>query len=180
MTKLYAFDEDLKNKLLEGAGLLERCVGNTLGPAGRNVILQNRNQGPFITKDGATVSSRVESNDSIINLAIQIIRQASEQTNKNAGDGTTTSTLLACALFREAQKFLDEGHSPVEIRKQMDSLADDISLSLLQDSIDITTFEQLQHIATVSSNGDEDMGEVIAKAIDDAGKKLYNRQNNLY
>ena len=117
MSKQYESSSELQKKLLEGINILADNVASTLGPRGRNVILHPKNKNPIITKDGVTVAKFVELEDPMQNVGVQILKQASEQTNTSAGDGTTTATVLARAILRESQAFIASGISPIEIQR---------------------------------------------------------------
>ena len=115
MSRAYDNKQELQQKIMNGANLLADNVASTLGPRGRNVLLQEKNKTPFITKDGVTVAHFVSLEDPFENAGAQIIKQAAIQTNDDAGDGTTTSTVLARAILRESQKFIASGVSPIDL-----------------------------------------------------------------
>ena len=116
----YDDNESLQKKILEGANILADNVATTLGPRGRNVILQEKGKAPFITKDGVTVAKFVFFDDLIMNSGAQIIKQAAIKTNSDAGDGTTTSTVITRSLLNNAQKYITSGVSPIELKRGMD------------------------------------------------------------
>ena len=120
MSKQYESSSELQKKLLEGINILADNVASTLGPRGRNVILHPKNKNPIITKDGVTVAKFVELEDPMQNVGVQILKQASEQTNTSAGDGTTTATVLARAIYSRALKYVQSGASPTEIKRGID------------------------------------------------------------
>ena len=124
MSKDYCDGRSLSEAILKGANVLADNVSSTLGPRGRNVILQEKGKTPIITKDGVTVASFVELSDPFENLGAQVIKQASQQTATLAGDGTTTSVVLSRAILREAQKYLTAGVSPTELKRGMDLAVD--------------------------------------------------------
>ena len=168
--KIYDADQSLRQKLLEGINILADNVAATLGPKGRNVILHTLSQNPIITKDGVTVANFVDFEDPIQNLGAQILKQASNETNNVAGDGTTTATVLARAIMRNAQKYALSGVSPVEMKKGMDLAVEAICAELDVLSLPITSKEEIANVATISSNGDEAIGSMIALAVDSIGK----------
>ena len=170
MTKHYDSDFSLQQRLLEGVNILADNVSSTLGPRGRNVILQSKGKNPIITKDGVTVANFVDLEDPIQNAGAQILKQVSEKTNTNAGDGTTTATVLARAILVEAQKHLVAGASPVELKRGMDKIADSLVEHLKKQSRPISSIDDIKDIATISANGDETIGSLVATAIDQAGK----------
>ena len=170
MGKIYSNGSELNKKILEGINELADNVASTLGPRGRNVILHRKGSSPIITKDGVTVAEFVEFDDPIKNTGAQILKQASSQTNTNAGDGTTTATVLARAILNQAQKYLVAGSSPTEIKRGMDKAVAAIIEKLQDGSKEITSLDDIEHIATISANGDTVIGKLIATAVDQVGK----------
>lgn len=168
--KQYCSEQELNQRFLAGVEKLTKNVAATMGPRGRNVILQQKGKRPIITKDGVTVARFVDLDDPVENAAAQIIKQAAEETNTNAGDGTTTSTVLAHALLKESQKLLASGVSPIELKRGMDKAARAIIEQLKEDATPIQSLEDLRHVATISANNDKVIGELIAEAIDLVGK----------
>ena len=170
MTKQYCSQTELHKKILEGVDILADNVASTLGPRGRNVILQQKGKRPITTKDGVTVARFVELDDPMQNVGAQILKQASEQTNSKAGDGTTTSTVLARAILKQAQRYLIAGVSPIELKRGVDKAVATIVEKLKDMSSPITSEDDINHIATISANGDETIGKLISMAVDQAGK----------
>lgn len=170
MSREYSSNQELQNKILEGVNKLTNNVASTLGPLGRNVILHQKGKNPIITKDGVTVAKFVDLSDPFENAGAQIIKQASEKTNIDAGDGTTTATVLARAIYINAQKYLLAGSSPVELKRGIDKAVKEISLRLENLSQPITSKNDIEHVATISANGDTSIGNLVAMAIDQAGK----------
>ena len=160
----------LNEKILDGVRKLADAVGTTLGPRGRNVIIKGHNTRPIITKDGVTVAKFVDLADPFENLGAQIIKQASESTNSNAGDGTTTATVLARAIMEKAQIHLSSGVSPIELKRGIDITVEDLIERLKQKSKQISTQEEIEQIATISANGDAGIGKLIGTAVDKVGK----------
>ena len=159
----------LNEKLLNGVNKLADNVATTLGPKGRNVILQEKNKDPFITKDGVTVSVFVHLDDVFENAAAQILKQAASETNTGAGDGTTTATVLAREIFRQAQKYLTAGASPVELKRGIDKAVAVVVERLQEMAAPVTSLEDIENIATISANNDPVIGKLVATAIDKAG-----------
>lgn len=170
MAKQYDSKSSLRKRMLNGANKLANNVGSTMGPRGRNVILQQKGKGPIITKDGVTVSRFVDSDDLMENAGIMILKQAAEETNTSAGDGTSTCTVLASAMFSTAYKHIELGVSPVEIKKGMDIACKQVVEKLKSIATPVTSIEDIRHIATISANGDKIIGDLIAEAIDMIGK----------
>ena len=170
MTKQYESDLKLHSKILKGVSKLADNVASTLGPRGRNVILCKKGQRPIITKDGVSVAKFIEFDDPFENVGAQIIKQAAAKTNTEAGDGTTTSTVLAKAIFDKAQKYLIAGSPPIELKRGIDKAVIEIVNNLKELSKPISSEEDISHIATISANGDKTIGKLIATAVDLAGK----------
>jgi len=170
MSRTYDDNQTLQQKILRGANILADNVSSTLGPRGRNVLLQEKDKMPFITKDGVTVAAFVELEDPMENAAAQIIRQAAVETNNHAGDGTTTATVLARAILRESQKFVASGVSPIELQRGINLAVAEVVHNLTEIARPITSAEDIQHIATISANNDETIGKLIAMAVDKVGQ----------
>ena len=170
MTKHYDSGESLQQKILDGIDILADNVASTLGPRGRNVILHKAGVNPIVTKDGVTVANFVELDDPFQNAAVQIMKQAASETNNNAGDGTTTSTVLARAILKHSQRFLATGASPVELKRGIDKAVAGLVENLEEAASPISSAEDIEHIATISANGDKTIGKLIATAVDAAGK----------
>jgi chaperonin GroEL len=161
---------ELHQKILNGANVLADNVASTLGPRGRNVILYHPDQDPVITKDGVTVAKFVELEDPFENVSAQIIKQAASRTNSQAGDGTTTSTVLARAILTQAQKYLIAGSAPIELKRGMDKAVTEIVENLKDMSTPINSLDDIAHVASISANNDKTTGNLIAKGVDLAGK----------
>jgi len=168
--KYYADNEALREKILAGVNKLADNVASTMGPRGRTVILQQAGRSPIITKDGVSVARFVELTDPIENAGAEIIKQAAEETNSAAGDGTTTATVLARAILSKAQKYLVAGASPIEIKRGIDKGVKAVVESLKKQAQPIASLDDVRHIATISANGDEVIGRLIAEAVDSIGK----------
>jgi len=159
----------LNEKLLQGVAKLTDNVAVTLGPKGRNVILQERQKDPFITKDGVTVAAFVHLEDEFENVAAQILKQATSQTNTMAGDGTTTATVLASEIFSQAQRYLIAGASPIELKRGLDKAVEIIVDGLKSVAVPVSSLQDVENIATISANNDPVIGKLVAMAIDKAG-----------
>ena len=175
MSKQIEFDHKAKSKLLAGIEKLSSAVVSTLGPNGRNVILAKNEGGvlsPVSTKDGVSVAKFIDLKDPIENVGAQMLKQASIKTANEAGDGTTTSTLLAYHMIKEGLERIDRGVNVVEITTDMSDAVDQILKNLIENiSEDITSEEQLQQIATISANNDVEVGKLIATALDKVGRE---------
>lgn len=170
MSKHFSSKEELHNKILTGVSKLADNVASTLGPRGRNVLLQERGKMPIITKDGVTVAKFVDLEDPIENAGAQIVKQASAKTNLDAGDGTTTSTVLTRAIFEGAWKHIEEGASPTELKRGIDKAVGSVVSCLKECSRPVSSAEEISNIATISANNDKTIGDLIALAVDKVGK----------
>jgi len=168
--KKFESGRKLNEKIMSGVNQLADAVGATLGPRGRNVILKGRNTKPIITKDGVTVARFFDLDDSFENLGVQVIKQASESTNTLAGDGTTTSTVLARAILEKAQVHLATRISPIELKRGIDLAIGEIIEKLRDISKPVSTQDEIEQIATISANGDKGIGKLIGTAVDQVGK----------
>ena len=170
MSREYDDNQTLQQKIMRGANILADNVASTLGPRGRNVLLQEKGKTPFVTKDGVTVAQFVALEDPIENAAVQVIKQAAVQTNSDAGDGTTTATVLARAILRESQRFIASGVSPTELQRGILLAVDEVVKNLKDLSHPIRSIEDIEHIATISANNDVTIGKLIAMAVDKVGQ----------
>ena len=168
--KYYDSGMELRQKILTGINVLADNVASTLGPRGRNVILQGAEGSPIITKDGVTVAKFVDLEDPFENVGAQIIKQAAAQTNSMAGDGTTTATVLARAIYSEAQSHIQSGASPVLLKREIDEAVGQVVEDLTSLSRPIESEDDILHIATISANNDEKIGKLVTLAITSAGK----------
>jgi chaperonin GroEL len=160
----------LRDKLVSGVEKLADNVASTYGPRGRNVIIHPKGKNPIVTKDGVTVANAVQFSDPFENVAAQIIKQAASKTASDAGDGTTTATVLARSIYTKAQRYIAAGASPVEIKRGVDKTVEAVVEQLKEIAKPITSQEDIEHIATISANGDKVIGNLIATAVDLAGK----------
>jgi chaperonin GroEL len=174
MSKIIETGSDSRTKLLSGVNQLADAVVTTLGPNGRNVVIaQQHGNLPQSTKDGVTVAKTVELKDPVENLGAQMVKQAAVQTGDSAGDGTTTSTLLAKELIAEGMNHtnLSQKHNAVAIKRGMDKTAKEIVKHLKELSTDIASEDQIKQVATISSNNDKEVGELISAAMDKVGRE---------
>lgn len=170
MSRAYNSERELQQKIMNGVNILADNVASTLGPRGRNVLLQEAGRKPFITKDGVTVAAFVALDDPFENAAAHVIKQAAVQTNTDAGDGTTTSTVLARAILREAQRYIATGVSPIELQRGIEIAVKEVVYRLQKMSTTITSTADISHIATISANNDTTIGELVAMAVDKVGQ----------
>jgi chaperonin GroEL len=171
MSKKISFNSEARMGLKNGVDKLANAVTATLGPSGRNVIIEQDMGNPVSTKDGVTVAKSIELEDKLENLGAQIVKQASIKTADQAGDGTTTSTLLAQSILSEGLEYLTKGSNAVDIKRGIDKATKEIVEHLVTNySKEITDEAQLKQVATISANNDEEVGELISAAIDKVGR----------
>ena len=168
--KIYDSGASLDEKILEGVNILADNVASTLGPRGRNVILQEKGKRPIITKDGVSIAEFVDLEDPVMNAGAHVIKQAARETNNAAGDGTTTATVLARAILNSSRRYLISGVSPTELKKGLEKGSEAICKNIEELSRPIQSEEDIAHIATISANNDEVIGNLIAKAVSSVGK----------
>ena len=170
MTTQLSHGTELRNKVLEGVNTLADYVATTLGPKGQNVLIHKKDSRPFVTKDGVTVAQNISFEDPHVNAGAQVVKQVSSMTNIEAGDGTTTSTILARQILVKANKYISSGTAPIEIKKGLEKCLGS-SLGLLEDiSSPISSHEDVQNIATISANNDSVIGDLVATAVSKVGK----------
>jgi len=167
--KVYNKESDLNQKIVSGVKKLAETVGTTLGPKGRNVLIQNKGKMPFASKDGVTVAEAIHFEDPFENAGAQVMKQVSQRTVEDCGDGTTTSTILAAAILTKSQKYITAGSSPTDIRRGMEKAVDAVVGELKKIAQPVSSVEDIEHIATISANGDSRIGKLIATAVDKAG-----------
>ena len=170
MSKKVIFSKEARNKLADGVDKLADAVTSTLGPSGRNVIIEQDMGSPISTKDGVTVAKSIELTNKVENLGAQIVKQASIKTADQAGDGTTTSTLLAQSILTEGIDRMKSGQNAVDIKRGIDSAVKEVVEYLKVESKDITDEGQLKQVATISANNDTEVGELISAAMDKVGR----------
>eukprot|EP01004_Peranema_trichophorum_P002338 NODE_1404_length_1975_cov_51.856371_g1191_i0.p1 GENE.NODE_1404_length_1975_cov_51.856371_g1191_i0~~NODE_1404_length_1975_cov_51.856371_g1191_i0.p1 ORF type:complete len:553 (-),score=135.02 NODE_1404_length_1975_cov_51.856371_g1191_i0:258-1916(-) len=165
------FGADARAKMLDGVARLSNAVSVTLGPKGRNVVIEQTFGAPKITKDGVTVAKAIEFKDPHENLGAQLVRQVANTTNDIAGDGTTTSTVLAHAIFSEGYKAVTQGTSPVEMKRGIDKAVEAVVKSLTErQSKPVSSKSEIAQVATISANGDTEVGQLISLAMEKVGK----------
>jgi chaperonin GroEL len=169
MSKLLKFNDEALKALLKGVKTLSKAVIVTLGPRGRNVMINKGFSAPLSTKDGVTVAKEISLKDKFENMGAQLVKEASSKTADIAGDGTTTAIVLAESIFTEGVKNVIAGTNPMAIKRGIDKGVDAVSRALNQLATRVTTREEIKQIATISANNDGEIGEIIAKAMDKVG-----------
>jgi len=170
MAKQLQFDEAARQALLRGVEKLARAVKATLGPAGRNVIIDKKFGSPTITKDGVTVAKEIELEDAYENMGAQLIREVSSKTSDIAGDGTTTATVLAEAIYREGLRNVTAGANPISLQRGIIKASEALVAQLHEISKEVSDTSEIAQVATVSANWDKEIGVIIAEAMDKVGK----------
>ena len=165
------FGSDARARMMEGVDTLANAVKVTLGPKGRNVVLEKAFGAPRITKDGVTVAKDIELSDKFQNMGAQMVREVASKANDAAGDGTTTATVLAQAIAHEGSKSVAAGMNPMDLKRGIDMAVDAVVSSLEKQSKKITTSDEVAQVGTISANGEEDIGKMIADAMDRVGNE---------
>src|SRR6188472_3339411 len=158
------FSADAREKMLRGVDILANAVKVTLGPKGRNVVLDKSFGAPRITKDGVTVAKEIELEDKFENMGAQMVREVASKTSDIAGDGTTTATVLAHAIVREGGKAVAAGMNPMDLKRGIDLAIEAVVLDLQKNSKKVTSNEEIAQVGTISANGDADIGRFLADA----------------
>ncbi len=171
MSKIIAFDEEARRSLERGMNVLADAVKVTLGPKGRNVVLEKKWGAPTITNDGVSIAKEVELEDPYEKIGAELVKEVAKKTDDVAGDGTTTATVLAQALVREGLRNVAAGANPMALKKGIDRAAGIVSDELLAMAKDVETKEQIASTAAISAGGDQEVGELIAEAMDKVGKE---------
>ena len=170
MAKQLSFSEEARQKIKRGVDILAKTVGVTLGPKGRNVVIDRKFGAPIITKDGVTVAKEIELKDPYENMGAQMVREVSEKTNDEAGDGTTTATVLAQAIVSEGLKNVTAGANPTALKRGIDKATKAVVESVKSLSKKVSGKEDWKAVATISANGDASIGQLLANALEKVGK----------
>ena len=170
MAKQLLFDESARKKILSGVNALAKAVKVTLGPKGRNVLIDKKFGAPTMTKDGVTVAKEIELEDPYENMGAQMVREVASKTSDTAGDGTTTATVLAEAIYSQGLKNVAAGANPIFVKRGIDKAVAAAVEALEKTSKKVSGREEVRQVATVSANWDEEIGNIIADAMDKVGK----------
>jgi len=171
MAKELKFDQEARNAILRGVNILADVVKVTLGPKGRNVILEKSFGSPTVTKDGVTVAKEIELEDKFENMGAQMVKEVASKTSDTAGDGTTTATVLAQALYREGSKVVAAGANPMDVKRGMDMAVEEVSKELKKLSKPTKDQKEISQVGKISANNDETIGNIIAEAMNKVGKE---------
>nr|WP_315057741.1 chaperonin GroEL [uncultured Campylobacter sp.] len=170
MAKEIIFSDDARNKLYAGVRKLNDAVKVTMGPRGRNVLIQKSFGAPAITKDGVSVAKEIELKDTLENMGASLVREVASKTNDQAGDGTTTATVLAHAIFKEGLRNVTAGANPIEVKRGMDKFSAAVIEELKKSSKKVSGKKEIAQVATISANNDSAVGDLIADAMERVGK----------
>ena len=165
-SKIVKFDEEVHEHLLTGVNTLADAVKSTMGPRGRNVIIEDGNNVPIMTKDGVTVAKSINLRHKFQNLGVQMIKEAASRTAEVAGDGTTTSTVISQSIFSEGVKLLAAGYSAPEVKTGIDYATKLVISELRRIATQVTSSKEIEQVGTISANGETEIGELIAKALE--------------
>jgi len=168
--KMIKYDEDARNEILRGVNRLADAVKVTLGPKGRNVVINKSFGSPQITKDGVTVAKELDFKDKFENLGAVLVKEVASKTSDLAGDGTTTATVLAQAIVREGTKNIAAGANPMDVKKGIDTAVEAVVAELKKLSIKVSGTKDIEDVGTISANNDRQVGKLIAQAMDKVGQ----------
>src|SRR5450432_969140 len=171
MAKRVTYGEEARQAILRGVNKLADAVKVTLGPKGRNVVIEKKYGSPTITKDGVTVAKEIELEDRFENMGAQMVREVASKTNDVAGDGTTTATVLAQSIYREGLKLVAAGHSSMEIKRGLDKAVESVVLSLKKMAKSTKDPKEIAQVGAISGNGDKEIGDKLAEAMDRVGQE---------
>ncbi|MGB1647791.1 MAG: TCP-1/cpn60 chaperonin family protein, partial [Cycloclasticus sp.] len=164
MAKQVKFGDDARSLMVEGVNTLAKAVKVTLGPKGRNVVLDKGFGGPTITKDGVSVAKEIDLEDKFENMGAQMVKEVASKTNDEAGDGTTTATILAQAIVKEGVKYVTAGMNPMDLKRGIDKAVVAAVAGIESLSVPCTDSKAIAQVGTISANSDESVGEIIAEA----------------
>ncbi len=171
MAKELKFDQEARTGILEGVNILANAVKVTLGPKGRNVVLEKSFGSPVVTKDGVTVAKEIELEDHFQNMGAKMVKEVASKTSDTAGDGTTTATLLAQAIYREGYKVVAAGINPMDVKRGIDTAVEEVVKELKKMSKPVKEQKEIAQVGTISANNDRAIGDIIAEAMNKVGKE---------
>ena len=171
MPKIIKFNNEARAKMLKGVDTLANTVKTTLGPKGRNVVIDKSYGAPRTTKDGVTVAKEIELEDKFENMGAQMVKEVASKTNDNAGDGTTTASILAQAIVGEGIKYVTAGMNPMDIKRGLDKAVENVIENLKKTSKKVKANEEVAQVGTISANGEKEIGDMISKAMQKVGNE---------
>src|SRR5271170_4342373 len=169
--KQIVYSRNARHLILDGVNLLANAVKVTLGPKGRNVVIEKSYGAPVVTKDGVTVAKEIELGGKLENMGAQMVREVASKTSDKAGDGTTTATVLAQAIYTDGLKLVEAGHNPMDLKRGIDAAVEAMLASLKASSTPTRDKAQIAQVATISANGDKEIGSILAEAMEKVGKE---------
>src|SRR5262245_18455376 len=169
--KAVIFGADARHRMVEGVNILANAVKVTLGPKGRNVVLERSFGAPTVTKDGVSVAKEIELKDKLENMGAQMVKEVASKTSDNAGDGTTTATVLAQAIVREGMKYVTAGMNPMDLKRGIDKSVIAITAEIKKIAKPTTTSKEIAQVGSISADADEEIRKIIADAMDKVGKE---------
>ena len=170
MPKIIKFNNEARAKMLKGVDTLANTVKTTLGPKGRNVVIDKSYGAPRTTKDGVTVAKEIELEDKFENMGAQMVKEVASKTNDNAGDGTTTASILAQAIVGEGIKYVTAGMDPMDIKRGIDKAVESV-IDSLKNFKKVKANEEVAQVGTISANGEKEIGDMISKAMQKVGNE---------
>ncbi|MDA9177660.1 chaperonin GroEL [Candidatus Pelagibacter sp.] len=171
MAKIIKFDAEARAAMIRGVDILANTVKVTLGPKGRNVVIDKSYGAPRITKDGVSVAKEIDLEDKFENMGAQMVKEVASKTNEEAGDGTTTATILAQAIVREGVKYVTAGMNPMDVKRGIDAAVENVKENLIASAKKVKDSDEISQVGTISSNGDKEIGSMIAKAMQKVGNE---------
>ena len=171
MAKVVKFDAEARSAMIRGVNILADTVKVTLGPKGRNVVMDKSYGAPRITKDGVSVAKEIDLEDKFENMGAQMVKEVASKTNDEAGDGTTTATILAQAIVKEGVKYVTAGMNPMDIKRGIDKAVEQVIDKLKTSSKKVKANEEVAQVGTISANGEKSIGDMISKAMQKVGNE---------
>ena len=169
MAKIIKFDAEARAAMIRGVNILADTVKVTLGPKGRNVVMDKSYGAPRITKDGVSVAKEIDLEDKFENMGAQMVKEVASKTNDEAGDGTTTATILAQAIVKEGCKYVTAGMNPMDVKRGIDAAVDQVKEKLISSAKKVKDSDEIAQVGTISANGDKEIGNMISKAMQKVG-----------
>ncbi len=171
MAKVVKFDAEARSAMIRGVNILADTVKVTLGPKGRNVVMDKSYGAPRITKDGVSVAKEIDLEDKFENMGAQMVKEVASKTNDEAGDGTTTATILAQAIVKEGVKYVTAGMNPMDVKRGIDAAVDVVKQNLVSSAKKVKDSDEIAQVGTISANGDKEIGSMISKAMQKVGNE---------
>ena len=162
MAKIIKFDTEARSQMLKGVNTLANAVKVTLGPKGRNVVMDKSYGAPRITKDGVSVAKEIDLDDKFENMGAQMVKEVASKTNEEAGDGTTTATILAQAIVKEGCKYVTAGMNPMDVKRGIDAAVDQVKQKLISSAKKVKDSDEIAQVGTISANGDKENSTIVS------------------